>query len=102
MTKDEFISKYHTQKILKFEPPTWEEFLATETENIFAHWFYDGANISIVMSRYNNRFVVINSYEQPYESEHFVYEYNEFLDNREEMYYKALDIAMKWFLGEEV
>ena len=54
MDKDEFISKYHTQKVLKFEPPTWKEFLATRDieHGILAHWYY--ANISIVMWQENN------------------------------------------------
>jgi hypothetical protein len=37
MTNEEFIEKYHTTKTYKFEPPTWEEFLATRDENSFAH-----------------------------------------------------------------
>lgn len=109
MTKEEFIKEYHTQKVLKFEPPTWEEFLATRTGGIFAHWFDNNSDISIVMwqendkcgiNHTNNEFII----ELPEEKycEFVKYEYNEFIDNREEMYYKALDIAKKWFLGENL
>ena len=54
MTKDEFISKYHTQKVLEFKPPTWEEFLATRDndKHILPHW--DCGDISIIMSEENN------------------------------------------------
>jgi hypothetical protein len=105
MTKDEFISKYHKQKVLKFEPPTWEEFLATETDGIWAYW--SCGDIMINMCKENkahgfyhttNSFIVRNIIG---EREEITYEYNEFIDNREEMYYKALDIAQKWFLGDK-
>lgn len=110
MTKDEFISKYHTQKvlILRFEPPTWEEFLEIQTKSMVAHWFDNNSDISIVMwqendkwgiNDTNNEFIIELQEEEYCESVKF--EYNEFIDNREEMYYKALDIAKKWFLGEK-
>lgn len=108
MTKDEFISKYHTQKVLKFEPPTWEEFLATR--NIacdeFANWACDDCDISIIMSEENNEKGInhcsntFNIYEDDISWEHIDYYNDGVFDNREEMYYKALDIAKKWFLGD--
>lgn len=106
MTKDEFILKYHKQKVLKFEPPTWEEFLATRDidNGILAHW--DCGDISIVMSEENNLKGVnhcSNIYEIFYNGEidnweRVHYYKGDGFDNQEEMYYKALDIASKWFL----
>lgn len=104
MTKDEFIKKFHTQKVLKFEPPTWEEFLATETDERWACWFCN--NIMISMTRQNEEHGILHTIDGFYVKNlsdeggvQIPYEYNEFIDNREKMYYKALDIA-KWFLGE--
>lgn len=107
MTKNEFISKYHTQKVLKFEPPTWEEFLATRdvAKGILAHWYC--GNISIVMCEENNKRDILHCSTNTFEISdiitwvHVDY-YNDYVsDNREECYYKALDIAKEWFLGEE-
>lgn len=53
MTKEEFIKKYHKTKTLKFEPPTFEEFVATKSENNFAHWFSN--NVSIIMTEKTNQ-----------------------------------------------
>ena len=105
ITKDEFISKYHVQKVLRFEPPTWEEFLATRTESICAHWFVNNSDISIIMRQENNKKGIdhsSNTFEIFNDNtwEHIVYHYGYGFDDREEMYYKALDIAKKWFLGD--
>lgn len=109
MNKDEFISKYHTQKVLKFEPPTWEEFLATATDERWASWFCD--DLIVTMNEENdisgvchteNSFYVFNEKNCRGERAKFNYINDDGIDNREEMYYKALDIAKKWFLGEEV
>ena len=106
MTKDEFISKYHTQKVLKFEPPTWEEFLATATDENWAFWFYD--DIKITMNEENNEhswahtenaFYIFNDKHCCGDWTKVDYINSDGFDNREEMYYKALDIAKKWFLG---
>lgn len=104
MTKDEFVSKYHTQKPLRFEPPTWEEFLATRDVHTFANWNCGG--IFIVMEEdiignrnSDNRFIVDCGYKQ------YSIPYSNVIcgwDMRVECYYKALEIAKKWFLGEEV
>ena len=106
MSDEEFISKYHTQKVLKFEPPTWEEFLETRdiSKHIQPNW--ECGDIEIIMYEENNRKGIMhtsNTFEIFNDNtwEQINYYNDDFFDNREEMYYKALDVAKKWFLGED-
>lgn len=99
----EFQLKYHTEKTLYFQPPTFIEFLKTRREGIYAHW--DCGDISIVMEEDNQQKGILRSEnifrvddENNYES--FRYEYDEWIDNREEIYYKAVEYAKKLFLED--
>lgn len=102
----EFINKYHTTKTLKFEPPTFEEFLKTRTEDTFAHW--NCGDIYIVMDEENNQSginhcsnsIIVYVWENydKYESFRYINEYG--FDTRKETYYKALDYAQQLFLGD--
>lgn len=107
MDKDDFINEYHAKKELKFEPPTWEEFLATRTEHSFAHWFC--GDIGIVMVEKNNEKGILKTYNQfevsLFEDYHnlskrfdyaFIESYG--IDYREDVYYEALEYAKKLFL----
>ena len=108
MEKEEFIKKYHTTKTYKFEPPTWEEFLATKKhEDMFAHWFC--GDIHVVMVEENNKKGILKTYNQfevdiyhegdsKLKTLHYINNYG--FDNREETYYDALDYARQLFLGE--
>lgn len=106
MNKEDFIKRFHTIKIFKFEPPTWEEFLETRDENSFAHWFC--GDIAIVMSEENGEKGIMhcaNQFEisifEDYDNLGKNFRYiNEFgIDTREQQYYKALEYAQKIFLG---
>lgn len=108
MTKEEFVKKYHTTKTYKFEPPTWEEFLATRDEYSFAHWFC--GDIAIVMVEENNEKGMLKTYNQfevdlceedNWKSGRFNYINSYGIDTREETYYKAVEYARELFLGEE-
>ena len=96
MTRDKFIKEFHTQKVLKFEPPTWEEFLKTKdvSNHIYAHW--DCGDISVFMAEGSikefNEFVIDNRDNCKFIQYSF--------DNRGDCYYKALEIAKEQFLGE--
>lgn len=104
MTKQEFIEKYHKTKTLKFEPPTFEEFMITKSENNCAHWFDKG--ISIIMEEENNKKGILHTDNQfnvfddredgGWKS--FSYINEDGIDTREESYYKAVEYAMKIFL----
>ena len=108
MEEKEFKEKYHTTKTIKFEPPTWKEFLATRKENLFAYW--DCGDIYVVMNEENNEkgyFKIYNEFEvgvfnDDRENKRFGYCIIESLeiDTREETYYKALEYAKELFLGE--
>lgn len=107
MTKQEFIKKYHTTKTYKFEPPTWEEFLATATEGTYAHWFY--GDIHIVMVEENNEKGILKTYNQfevdmccegDSKLKKFDYFNNYGIDTRENVYYLALNYAKKLFLEQ--
>lgn len=103
MTKDEFISKYHKQKVkvFKFEPPTWEEFLATRREDTFAGWNNGYINIFMLEEFFNMSILNLFVVKSKEDTKFIPYVNTDNTDNREEMYYKALDIAQKWFLGED-
>lgn len=106
----DFILKYHKTKTLKFEPPTWKEFLATRDENSFAHW--SCGDICVVMVEENNEKGILKTYNQfevdifnDYDSKSRRFDYciiqSYGIDTREETYYKALEYAQKLFLGIE-
>ena len=107
----EFVLKYHTTKTLKFEPPTWKEFLATKKhEDMFAHWCC--GDICVVMVEENNEKGILKTYNQfevdvfnDYDSKSRKLDYCIIqscgIDTREETYYKALEYAKKLFLEEE-
>lgn len=106
MTKQEFIEKYHKAKTLKFEPPTFEEFMATKSENNWAHWF--DKDISIIMEEENNKkgvlhannqIDVFNEREDGY-WKYFSYINEDGIDTREETYYKAVEYAINLFLED--
>lgn len=103
----EFVLKYHTTKTFKFEPPTWKDFLATRDEKSFAHW--SCGDICVVMVEENNEKGILKTYNQfevdifnDYDSKgrkfHYINSYG--LDDREEIYYKALEYAQEIFLGD--
>ena len=100
----EFIIKFHTHKTLYFRPPTFEEFLKTRQEGIYCNWYC--GDIQIVMEEDNQQKGILKS-ENIFRVDDgnnycsFRYEYNEYLDNRKEIYYEALEYVKKLFLGEE-
>lgn len=106
MTKQEFIEKYHATKTYKFEPPTWEEFLATKKhKDMFAHWFC--GDIAVVMVEENDEKGILKTYNQfevslfeDYDSKDRRFDYlNECnIDTREETYYKTIEYARELFL----
>lgn len=102
MDKILFIKKFYTVKWYKFEPPTWEEFLATKNKDQFAHWFC--GDISIVMVEENNEKGIMKCYNQfevriyeDYDGKDKNFRYfNDYgIDTREEVYYQALEYAKK-------
>lgn len=106
MTKQEFIEKYHKTKTLKFEPPTFEEFMATRGENNLAHWF--SKDVSIIMEEENNKNGVLHANNQINvfderecgDCKYFPYINEDGIDTREDTYYKAVEYAMNLFLGD--
>lgn len=100
-TKEEalFVIKYHKTKTLYFEPPTFEEFLKTGDDERFPHWDCD--DISIVEWTDENRFLV-DMYGDRDVDKFFYYGNDDWEDNRKEAYCKAVEYAMKLFLGEEI
>ena len=107
MTKEEFIKKYYATKTFKFEPPTWEEFLATKKhEDMFAHWFC--GNIHIIMVEENDKKGILKTHNQfevdiycegDSKLKRFDYFNNYGIDTRKETYYEALEYARELFLG---
>lgn len=109
MTKEELVLKYYTTKTYKFEPPTWEEFLATRDEDSFAHW--SCGDICVVMVEENNEKGILKTYNEfevdifnDYDSKRRKFDYCIIqpygIDTREETYYKALEYARELFLGD--
>ena len=107
MDKDLFVKKFYTTKTLKFEPPTWEEFLKTRTDRFFASWFCN--DIGLVMNEENNEKGILKTYNQfeislfdDYDSKGRSFKYiNEYgIDTREETYYKALEYMQQLFLEQ--
>lgn len=100
-TKEEalFVLKYHKTKTLCFEPPTFEEFLKTGDDKRLPHWDCD--DISIIEWTDENRFLV-DMYGDGDFDKFFYYGNDDWKDNRKEAYCKAVEYAMKLFLGEEV
>ena len=98
MTTQEFVEKFYTSKTYTFEPPTWEEFLATKKhEGMFAHW--SCGDICIVMSEENNEKGVmhcsnqfeVDLFNDCYSKDRNFSYFNKYgIDTREETYYKAL------------
>ena len=102
----EFVLKYYTTKTYRFEPPTWEEFLATRDENSFAHWFC--GDICVVMVEENDKKGILKTHNQfevdiycegDSKLKRFDYFNNYGIDTRKETYYEALEYARELFLG---
>lgn len=104
MNKQDFIEKYHKVKTLKFEPPTFEEFMKTKTDKRCAHW--ECGDIDIIMLEENYKSGVLHCSNQiivdapnVYDAERSFNYYNEYgVDTREETYYQALKYAVNLFL----
>lgn len=90
----EFVQKFHTKKTIYFEPPTWEEFLKTETD--IRRPNYTCENVMII--DYDNE-ILVEDYNNDLNEKHF--NYDKGLNNRKEKYYEAVEYAKKLFLGEE-
>ena len=82
----EFVQKFHTRKIIYFEPPTWEEFLKTEHYDFHAQKKTMPTIINI-----HSKYIYVEDFEKV----HLI------LDLSKENYYKAVECAKKLFLGEE-
>ena len=93
MLKEEFIEKYHTTKTYKFEPPTWEEFLRTETDNAYACW--EIQKLAIIMDTQLKCFFITNNLSCAWKS------FNYTDENKKQKYYEALEYAQKLFLGSK-
>lgn len=97
----EFVQKFHTSKTIYFEPPTWEEFLKTESIEKPANW--SCGDIDIILHKKYKTFgledeiAVINGFNY----RGFNYINKNGIDNRKEKYYEALEYAKKLFLEEE-
>ena len=93
----EFKMKYYKSKTLHFQPPTFEEFLNTKTDNTFPHWNCEDEDISIVMWEDEKEFLVdiSSSYELSR-----VFKYIGFFEDIKEVYCKAVEYAMNYFLGK--
>lgn len=104
MDKILFIKRFFTTKTYKFDPPFWEEFLATKNENQFAHWFCGDISVVMVEENHNkgilktnNQFEVHLAEDCDCKDKNFAF-INEFgIDTREETYYKALEYAKELF-----
>lgn len=90
----EFVLKFHTSKTIYFEPPTWEEFLKTETD--IRRPNYTCENVMII--DYDNE-IIVEDCNNDLTLKHF--SYNKELNNRKQKYYEAVEYAKKLFLGEE-
>lgn len=89
----EFVQKFHTSKTVYFEPPTWEEFLKTETDDAYACW--EIQKLAIIMDTELQCFFIIDNLSSVWES----FSYTD--ENKKQKYYEALEYAKKLFLGEE-
>lgn len=88
----EFVLKYHCSKTIKFEPPTFEEFMKIDKE--WREWgFSDGCYYIIHNQLLNCIFVG----EPDYGNKKFYFK-NE--KEMEQAYYQAVEYAKKLFLGE--
>ena len=104
MNKEEFIKKFHTTKTLTFEPPTFEEFMATGTDGRYPHWYC--GDFSIIMREENHLKGILHDRNVIYVYDDrgdcdilpFIYVNDKFVDTREETYYKALECMKNLFL----
>lgn len=89
----EFVAKYHTSKVVKFEPPTWEEFLKTNVSD------YGGCYSDILVTIY-----MIGTLENGklYVAPNTSLTTHDFGKPTKENYYKAVEYAKKLFEGEQV
>lgn len=87
----EFIAKYHTQRVVKFNPPTWAIFSEEETDIVFdmkdgrmmlSHWIIGDNHIVLIKTSKDDDFV----FSEPLTKENYI---------------KAVEYARKLFLGEE-
>lgn len=86
----EFVAKYHTKRVDKFNPPTWDTFSEEETDIVFnikdgrmmlSHWVFGDNHIVLIKTSKDEDFV----FSEPLTKEN---------------YEKAVEIARKIFLGE--
>ena len=87
----EFVAKYHTSRVEKFEPPTYEEF----KQGKFYHFISKDCFYSLSPNLVHDEVVI---YECVHGGGYFIV-YKQPLTK--ENYYKAVEIARKLFLGEE-
>lgn len=90
----EFVLKFHTSKTVYFQPPNWEEFLRTETDELKPN--YTCENL-VIVEDYNE--IIVEDYNNDLNEKHF--SYNKELNSCKEKYYEAVEYAKKLFLGEE-
>lgn len=88
----EFVAKYHCEKTIKFEPPTFEEFEKTAKKygNQRNGWACENCIICE-----NQDFIAVSN---DYYCREFNTGNNE--DSKKQAYYKAVEFAKKLFLGE--
>lgn len=84
----EFIKKYHTTRVERFEPPTYEEFI---DEDFYFYWFIaKSTQRARICKKDNSIFVELGVDENLYE-----FQFNK------DGYIKAVEYARKLFIGEE-
>ena len=88
----EFVQKFHTSKTVYFEPPTWEEFLKTETDDGYP--YLEIQKLAIIMQTQLKCFCVTDNWGCVWES----FSYTD--ENKKQKYYEAVEYAKKIFLGE--
>ena len=104
MNKEEFIKKFHTTKTLTFEPPTFEEFMATGTDGRRPHWFCGDFSIVMYEEYHLNGVLHTRNVIEVFDDREdcdilpFIYVNDKLFDTREETYYKALEHMKNLFL----
>lgn len=83
-----FVAKYHTTRVERFEPPTYEEFI---DEDFYFYWFIaKSTQRARICKKDNSIFVELGVDENLYE-----------FQLNKEGYIKAVEMAYKLFKGEE-
>lgn len=104
MREIEFRAKYHTSRIEKFEPPTYEEFLKLNNQSTC--WDFMNKDNQRNFILVGNDIYMHNDMLKPKEEWTVVVqdEYDDYIFEEpltKENYYKAVEKARKLFLGEK-